>query len=72
MNTREKVHIARSLEELRDDAPAHALPAEVSYEPGEAKTHATWRKCPAELVPVGAREAAAAFERAGLVAVGGQ
>jgi len=61
-NTREKVHIARSLEELRDEAPADALPAEVSYEPGEAMTYAAWRKCPAELVPLGAREA---FERAG-------
>ena len=65
-NTRAKVRIAGSLEELRDDVPADALPAEVSYEPGEAMTYAAWRKCPAELVPLGAREAAAAaFERAG-------
>jgi len=61
-NTRAKVRIAGSLEELRDDVPADSLPAEVSYEPGESMTYAAWRKCPAELVPVGTREVAAAFE----------
>ena len=61
-NTRAKVRIAGSLEELRADVPADALPAEVSYEPGESMTYAAWRKCPAELVPFGTRAVAAAFE----------
>jgi len=61
-NTRAKVRIAGSLEELRADVPADALPAEVSYEPGASMTYAAWHKCPAELVPVGTREVAAAFE----------
>ena len=56
-HTRDKVRIAGSLEDLRGDIPADALPREVSYEPASARSFAEWRKCPTEPVPAGTREA---------------
>ena len=61
-HTRAKVRIVGSLAEMQEDIAPEALPAEVSYEPAASRSFAEYGRCAAELVPVGTRAAAAAFE----------